>query len=203
MRNTLFALSIAAAFAASAPAFAQDNTTNDGNTHAGTGQFFINGNVGHADHISGPNSGSDTGYAINGGYRWALTPQFALGAEVGYNDLGNVQIKNAFNNQPVVAKSKASLHGWTAGATARYNFTPNWHASARTGLYAWKGEGLSNDPFPVDEHRSDNGYYAGVGAGYDFNRNFGLGLAYDYYHADKSNLNLSTNLYSVNAEYRF
>ncbi|MEO6967469.1 MAG: outer membrane beta-barrel protein [Rhodanobacteraceae bacterium] len=198
MRNTLTALAVAAAFVAAAPAFAQDNTGNTNN-----GGFFINGNAGHSDVISGPNSGSDTGYAIDGGYRWALTPQFALGAEVGYNDLGNVQVKNVFNNQPVVANNKASLHGATVGATAHYNFTPNWYVSGRTGLYAWKGKGISNDPFPIDEHRSDNGYYAGAGAGYDFNRNFGVGLAYDYYHADKSSLNLSTNLFSVNAEYRF
>ena len=199
MRKTLTALCIAAAFAA-APAFAQDTT---GNVNSGTGQFFINGNVGHSDVISGPNSGSDTGYAVNGGYRWSLSPNFALGAEVGYNDLGNVQIKNVFNNQPVVSDSKASLRGWTAGVNGRYNLAPNWYVSGRGGLYAWKGEGLSSDPFPLDKHLNDNGYYAGVGFGYDLNRNFGLGLGYDYYHADKSNVNLSTNLVSVNAEYRF
>lgn len=198
MRNTLTALAVAAALVAAAPAFAQDNSGNTNN-----GGFFINGNAGHSDVISGPNSGSDTGYAIDGGYRWALSPQFALGAEVGYNDLGNVQVKNVFNNQPVIANNKASLHGATVGATAHYNVTPNWYVSGRTGLYAWNGKGVSNDPFPIDEHRSSDGYYAGAGVGYDFNRNFGLGLAYDYYHADKSNLNLSTNLFSVNAEYRF
>ena len=201
MRNTLIALSIAAAFAASAPALAQDNTGNAGNTD--NGGFFINGNAGHSNIISARNSGSDTGYALDGGYRWSLSPQFALGAEVGYNDLGNVHLKNAFNSQPVVSPGKASLHGWTAGATAHYNFTPNWYVSGRAGLYAWRGEGLSSDPFPVDEHRTDNGYFGGAGFGYDFNRNFGLGLAYDYYHAKKDNLNLSTNLVSVNAEYRF
>jgi len=197
MRKTLTALSIAAAFAVSVPALAQNTGDTD------NGGFFINGNAGHAQVISGPNSGSDTGYAIDGGYRWSLTPNFSLGPEVGYNDLGNVQIKNVFNSQPVVANDKSSLHGWTAGASAHYNFTPNWYVSGRAGLYAWRGHGLNNDPFPVDEHRSDNGYYGGAGVGYDFNRSFGVGVAYDYYHADKSDLNLSTNLWSVNAEYRF
>ena len=196
MRKTLTALALAAAFAA-APAFAQDTGNSAGNG------FYLNGNVGHSQVISGPNNGSDTGYAINGGYRWALSPQFALGAEVGYNDLGNVQIKNVFNNQPVVANQKSSLHGWTAGASAHYNFNPNWYVSGRAGVYAWKGEGESSDNFPLFARHSDTGYYGGVGFGYDINRNFGLGLAYDYYHADKNDLNLSTNLYSVNAEYRF
>ena len=197
MRKTLTALSIAAVFAVSVPALAQNtgDTDNSG--------FFINGNAGHSQVISGPNSGSDTGYAINGGYRWSLTPNFSLGPEIGYNDLGNVQIKNVFNSQPVVANDKSSLHGWTAGANAHYNFTPNWYVSGRAGLYAWRGQGLNNDPFPVDEHRSDNGYYGGAGVGYDFSHHFGVGVAYDYYHANKSDLNLSTNLWSVNAEYRF
>jgi hypothetical protein len=31
-----------------------------------------------------------------------------------------------FNSQPVVANSKASLHGWTVGANEKYNFNPNW-----------------------------------------------------------------------------
>lgn len=198
MRKTLTALSIAAVFAA-APAFAQDGNVNSGNNS----QFFINGNVGHSNVISGPNSGGDTGYVVNGGYRWGVTPNFALGAEVGYNDLGNVQIKNVFNNQPVIANDKSSLHGWTAGVNGRYNLDTNWYLSGRTGVYAWNGEGETSDTFPLFEHNNDTGYYAGAGFGYDINRNFGMGLAYDYYHADKNNLNLSTNLVSVNAEYRF
>ncbi|HEV7490612.1 MAG TPA: porin family protein, partial [Rhodanobacteraceae bacterium] len=38
---------------------------------------------------------------------------------------------------------------------------------------------------------------------YDFNNNFSVGLNYDYYKADKSNLDLNADLVSVSAEYRF
>jgi opacity protein-like surface antigen len=197
MRNTAIVLAIAATFAA-APVFAQD-----ANTSGADSGFFVNGNVGHSYFGSGKNSGSDTGYAINGGYRWTLGSGFALGPEIGYNDLGNVTLSNAFNSQPVIAPGKASLHGWTVGANAKYSLTPNWYVSARTGLYAWTGHGLSNDINPVDLRRTSDGYYGGVGVGYDFSRKFGVGLGYDYYRAKKSDLNLSTGLLSANAEIRF
>ncbi|HEX7348736.1 MAG TPA: outer membrane beta-barrel protein [Rhodanobacteraceae bacterium] len=199
MRNTAIVLALAAAgiFAAT-PAFAQD--ANPGGADSG---FFINGSVGHSYFGSGQNSGSDTAYALNGGYRWTLAPGFALGPEVGYNDLGNVTLSNLLSSSPVIAPGKASLHGWTVGANAKYNFTPNWYASARVGLYAWNGKGMSSDIDPVDVHRNADGYYGGVGVGYDFSRAFGVGLGYDYYRAKKDNLNLSTGVLGVNAEVRF
>ncbi len=199
MRNTALVFALAAAGTlAAAPAFAQDLTT----PGADSG-FYVNGAVGHSYFGSGHNSGSDTGYQISGGYRWALSPAFAIGPEVGYNDLGNIRLKNIFQSGPVIADGKASLHGWTAGANAQYNFTPNWYASARTGLYAWNGDGTSNDINPVRMHRNSDGYYAGAGVGYDFSRKFGVGVGYDYYRAKKGDLNLSTGLLSAQAEVRF
>ncbi|MGH8190558.1 MAG: outer membrane beta-barrel protein [Rhodanobacteraceae bacterium] len=197
MRNTAIVLAIAAVFAA-APVFAQDTTTPG--TDSG---FFVNGSVGHSYFGSGRNSGNDVGYAVNGGYRWAVAPNFAIGPEIGYNDLGNVTLKNVFNNNPVVAPGKASLHGWTVGGNAKYNFTPNWYVSGRAGLYAWNGRGASNDLFPVSESRSADGYYGGVGVGYDFSRQFGVGVGYNYYRANKGDLNLSTAVLGVNGEVRF
>lgn len=198
MRNTAIVLAIAAVFAAT-PVFAQDAT----NTTGADSGFFVNGNAGHSYFGSGRNSGSDTGYQIDGGYRWALAPGFALGPEIGYNDLGNVRLKNVFNSQPVVANNKASLHGWTVGANAKYNFTPNWYVSGRTGLYAWNGDGMTRDITPISTGRSGDGYYGGVGVGYDFSRAFGVGVGYDYYRAKKNDINLSTGLLSAQAEVRF
>ena len=45
--------------------------------------------------------------------------------------------------------------------------------------------------------------YAGAGVGYDFNDHFGLGLSYDYFHANKDHVNLTTDTASLTAEYRF
>jgi len=198
MRNTKIVLAIAAVFAA-APVFAQDAM----NTTGADSGFFVNGNAGHSYFGSGQNKGSDTGYQIDGGYRWALAPGFALGPEVGYNDLGNIRAKNVFNSNPVVAPGKSSLHGWTVGANAKYNFTPNWYVSARTGLYAWDGHGMTRDITPISTGRSGDGYYGGLGVGYDFSRRFGVGVGYDYYRAKKDDINLSTGLLSAQAEVRF
>jgi OmpA-OmpF porin, OOP family len=197
MKKTLLALGLIAA-AAATPVLAQDYSNTGSN-----GQWFVSGNIGRTAINKGPYNGHDTGYAINGGYRWTLNPNVALGAEVGYNDLGNIKLKNVFNTNPVIADQKSSLHGWTVGATGHFNITPNWYASARAGLYGWKGHGVSNDSHVLRSSLDKTSWYSGVGFGYDFNRNVSLGLNYDYYHAKKDNVDLSTDMVSVSAEYRF
>jgi len=197
MKKTLLALTLATTgLLTVSAAFAQNASPDNGG-------WFVNGNVGRTSLNHGPYDDHDTGYAINGGYRWSLAPNFALGAEVGYNDLGNVHPNNIFNSQPVVDRSKSQLHGWTAGVNGHFNLTPNWYLSARTGLYSWTGHGLSNDINPVRKSLDNNSYYAGAGMGYDFSNNVSLGLNYDHYDAKKQNVDLGTNMVSVSAEYRF
>jgi len=197
MKKTLLALALAstgllaipAAFAQSAPA---DN-----------GGWFINGNVGRTAINHGPYDNHDTGYALNGGYRWSLAPNFALGAEVGYNDLGNIHAKNIFNSSPVIVPGKSSLHGWTAGANAQLDLDPSWYLSGRAGVYSWTGHGLSNDVNPINKSLSQTSWYSGAGVGYRITQNLSVSLDYDYFHAKKSNVDLSTDMISAGAEYRF
>ena len=198
MKKTLIALAFAtagllaasAASAQSAPAPHQSS-------------WFVNGNVGQTHLNQGPYNGHDTGYELNGGYRWAVSPSTLLGFEVGYNDLGNIKLKNAFNSQPVVADTKSQLHGWTIGGNGHFNLNPNWYLSARAGIYQWKGHGYSNDVNPLRRSLNKTDWYSGVGMGYDFSNNVSLGINYDYFHAKKDNLDLSSDLVSVSAEYRF
>jgi OOP family OmpA-OmpF porin len=197
MKKTLLALALTTAGLLAVPAvFAQSTPTDNGG-------WFINGNVGRTAINQGPYDGHDTGYALNGGYRWSLAPNFSLGAEVGYNDLGNIHAKNIFNSQSVVAPGKSQLHGWTAGANAHFDLTPNWYLSGRTGLYSWTGHGLSNDVNPVRKSLNDNSWYAGAGVGYNVTSNLSVGLNYDYFDAQKHNIDLSTDMVSASAEYRF
>jgi OOP family OmpA-OmpF porin/outer membrane immunogenic protein len=197
MKKSLFALALATAGLLTVPAvFAQSVPTDNGG-------WFINGNVGRTSINKGPYDGHDTGYALNGGYRWALNPSVALGVEAGYNDLGNIHAKNIFNGNPVVNPDKTQLHGWTAGVNGHFNLSPNWYVSARTGIYGWTGHGMSNDALPTEHHLNDTSWYAGAGFGYDFSNNFSVGLNYDYYDAKKHNVDLSTDMVSVGAEYRF
>jgi len=197
MKKTLLALAFASAGLMAVPAvFAQSAS-------ADKGGWFINGNVGQASLNHGPYDDSTTGYGVNGGYRWAVNPSVALGVEAGYNDLGNIHPKNIFNSQPVVDRGKSQLHGWTTGVNGHFNVSPNWYVSARTGIYGWKGHGLSNDANPVRKGLDDTSWYAGAGVGYDFSNNVSVGLNYDYYDAKKDRVNLSTDMVSVSAEYRF
>ena len=196
-KKALLALALATAGLIAVPAaFAQSAQTDNGG-------WFVNGNVGRTSIDKGPYNGHDTGYGINGGYRWAVSPSVALGVEAGYNDLGNIHAKNIFNDKRVVDRQKTQLHGWTAGVNGHFNVSPNWYISARTGIYGWKGHGLSNDDLPTRHNLDDTSWYAGAGFGYDFTNNFSLGLNYDHYDAKKRHVDLSTNMVSVGAEYRF
>jgi OOP family OmpA-OmpF porin/outer membrane immunogenic protein len=197
MKKSLLALAFATAGLMAAPAVFAQSAPN------GNGGWFVNGNVGRTSIDKGPYDGHDTGYGINGGYRWAVNPSVALGAEIGYNDLGNIHAKNVFNSDRVVNRNKTQLHGWTAGVNGHFNLSPNWYISARTGIYGWKGHGMSNDDLPARHSLDDTSWYAGAGFGYDFTNNFSLGLNYDYYNAKKHNVDLSTDMVSVSAEYRF
>ncbi|WP_329742446.1 porin family protein [Dyella sp. A6] len=197
MNKSLIAMALATTGLLAVPAvFAQSMPTDNGG-------WFVNGNVGRTYINHGPYDGHDTGYGLNGGYRWSMSPTVALGVEAGYNDLGNIHARNIFNGQPVVNRDKTQLHGWTAGVNGHFNISPNWYVSARTGIYGWRGHGMSNDALPAVQHLSDTSWYAGAGFGYDFSNNISLGLNYDHYDANKHNVDLSTNMISVGAEYRF
>ena len=184
MKKSLLALAFATAGLMAAPAVFAQSAPN------GNGGWFVNGNVGRTSINKGPYDGHDTGYGINGGYRWAVSPSVALGAEIGYNDLGNIHAKNIFNGNRVVDRQKTQLHGWTAGVNGHFNISPNWYVSARTGIYGWKGHGMSNDELPTRHSVDDTSWYAGAGFGYDFTNNFSLGLNYDYYNAKKHNVEI-------------
>lgn len=197
LKKTLLALAFTSAGLLAAPAVFAQSAPGAGDS------WFVNGNVGRTSVDKGPYDNHSTGYGINAGYRWALSPSVALGGEVGYNDLGNIRAKNVFHSDPVVADGKSELHGWTAGVNGHFNVSPNWYLSARTGIYGWKGHGLSNDENPIRKGLDDTSWYAGAGVGYDFSNNVSVGLNYDYYDAKKDRVDLSTDMVSVSAEIRF
>ncbi|MCD7097816.1 porin family protein [Stenotrophomonas sp. MMGLT7] len=170
---------------------------------AGSAGWFVNGSAGRTSIKEGPYDGRDTGYSVNGGYRWGLFPWLSLGLEVGYNDLGNIEARNLFDGDQVIDDGKSQLHGWTAGVNQRFDFGPKWYASVRGGVYGWKGRGLSNDEVSRRQDLDKLSWYAGVGAGYDFTDHLSAGVNYDYYAAKKFDVDLSTDMASLSVEYRF
>ena len=196
MNKRLITLAIAAAgMIAATSSFAQSRTDNGG--------WFVNGSGGRTSINNGPYDDRSTGYAFNTGYRWGLSPSVALGFEVGYNDLGNIRVKNAFTSDPVLAKNRSELHGWTTGVNGHFNMTPQWYVSARTGIYSWRGHGLSNTDNPLRKSVNKTDWYGGAGIGYDFANNWSLGVNYDYFQAKKNQVDLTTDMVSVSAEFRF
>ncbi|NIK08250.1 OOP family OmpA-OmpF porin [Xanthomonas arboricola] len=165
--------------------------------------WFVNGGVGRTSLKSGPYDGSATGYNIAAGYRWnVLFPWLSLGLEAGYNDLGNIQAKNLFNGDAVV-EDESQLHGWTVGLNQRFALGDRWYASMRGGLYGWKGQGLRNDTVSDRSDLDKLSWYAGAGVGYNLGGHFSIGANYDHYNAKKFDVDLSTDMASVHAEYRF
>lgn len=215
MKQSLLALAFVSAGACALPAFAQDaaTTTDTSATSAsgnyqpnqpvGSGNWFLSGSVGQSHLYKGPYNDHPTTYAVNGGYRWKVGQDAGLGVEVGYNDLGNFKVKNAFNSNDVnLTDQRNALRGWTAGVNGRIDVYRGLYVSGRAGVYGWKGHGYSNQD--INRHNLDKvDYYAGAGVGYDFSDHFGLGLSYDVYHAKKDGVSLSTDTASVTAEYRF
>lgn len=217
MKKTLIALAIASAALCTLPALAQDSMSAPATTDStapttgnyqpgqaiGSGNWLIAGSVGQAHVNKGPYNDHPTTYAITGGYRWKVGEDLGLGVDAGYNDLGNFKLKNAFNDDPVNLKAQRNvLRGWTAGVNGKINVWQGLYISGRTGVYGWKGHGYANQD--INRHDLDKvDYYAGAGVGYDINNHFGVGLAYDYYHAKKDGISLSTDTASLTAEYRF
>lgn len=194
MKSTVFALALSAAGLATIPAISH---AADGD-HGG---FFVNGNIGRSDLSKGVYNDNDTGYGVNLGYRWALSPYVALGVEGGYTDLGSFSPSSAYAGQGI---SNAKVHGWTAGVNGHFNLSPEWYVSARGGLFRGDVKAAylpGATPVYVDD--TSNKYYAGVGFGYDFSTNASIGLNYDYYKTDTHGLNLDPDIVSVSAEYRF
>ena len=154
MKKTLFALALASTALCTTAAFAQDvQTSNDYGTTTpadgnyqpgqpvGSGNWFVDGSVGRSHLAKGPYNDHPTTYAIGGGYRWKVGQDLGLGVDVGYNDLGNYKLRNAFNDDPVNLKNQCNaLRGWTAGVNGKLNVWQGLYVSGRAGAYGWKAE---------------------------------------------------------------
>lgn len=203
----------------------------------GSGNWFIDANVGRTNGNSNGGFGSNassfnffkgdrsrrTGYGVLGGYRWKVGHDLGLGVEAGYTDLGNFRVRNIFNSQPVDQRDSANaLRGWLVGVNGRINLAPQWYLSAHGGYfranddngryYNSVGQQLGFD----NGRRPDRGsWYAGIGTGWDVSEHFGVGVQYDYFHANAGKLTdpvsgtqvvgvkRSTGMISVTGEYRF
>jgi OOP family OmpA-OmpF porin/outer membrane immunogenic protein len=243
MKKAALALAVSCVSFSAIPAFAQDsNPAVSGNYQpsqaVGSGNWFIGANVGRTNGSDNGGFGSKsggfnflhgekgrrTGYGVLGGYRWKVGPDLGLGLEAGYADLGNYRVKNVFESgQDVNQKStRDALRGWMVGVNGKINLVPQWYISAHGGYFRANdnnqnyNNSVGQDLGFSNGGRADRGsWYAGLGTGWDVNEHFGVGVSYDYFHADAGKvrnnatgevsrgLKRSTGIVSVAGEYRF
>ena len=243
MKKAALALAVSCVSFSAIPAFAQDsNPAVTGNYQpsqaVGSGNWFIGANVGRTNGSDTGGFGSNaggfnflrgekdrrTGYGLLGGYRWKVGPDLGLGVEAGYADLGNFRVKNVFESgQDVNQKStRNALRGWMVGVNGKINLVPQWYISAHGGYFRANDNNQNYNNSPGQDlgfssgGRPDRGsWYGGIGTGWDVNEHFGVGVAYDYFHADAGKvrnnatgevsrgLKRSTGIVSLAGEYRF
>lgn len=200
MKKTLFAVALAAVgFAVVPAAFAQSAPTQTAQQG-----WYVGAEAGYGQINKGPyDSNGDAIGGIKGGYRFAINPETSFGVEAGYQYLGRIDARGASGDSSLRSK----LYGPTLGVNLRYNFTPNWYGEVRTGAFYAQGQGLTNTANPSYERFERTRYYAGVGAGYNINQNWSVGVNYNYYDGTSRGgdrgVQLQTNAYTASVEYRF
>lgn len=203
MKKILGAALVAALTLGSSVACAADSY---GFVNAGIGQAVY-----HESRTYGPGfklDEKDTASAVRLGAVWR--GQVDFGVEAGFVHLGNEVA--TYDSDYSHAHSTISAKGWLLGVNATHRFDSPWYLQVRGGwFHSTLDENFhSTAPFYdgyFSGSASGDGWYAGVGGGYDFSRDVSIGLNYDNYHAeakfgsDKVGGNVST--FTVQLEYRF
>lgn len=154
------------------------------------GQGYVRVEAGNSDiEIEGA-SADETAFNVRGGYYF--TPNFALeGFYANYGEDSGDGIS-------------AKLDGFGVGVVGKKNFGPDntgFFINGRAGIaritteLSVAGVGSADD--------SSNKAYFGIGAGYDFNRNFGLSLNYDINKAEAFDVSIDANTLTAGLEFRF
>lgn len=165
---------------------------------AGTSGWFANAAVG-SNHFSIKDSGSSysdnaTSWMVNGGWRKGI-----VGFEVGYTDLGSMTKDIGY------ASVKLSATGPTAGLNLHYNINDKFYVGGRAGAFFWTAKESANvyGYGSMSNNDSSTGFYAGVGAGYNFTPMWSLGANYNYYRMSKSGTTVDNDMFAVSLEYSF
>ncbi|HEY2345167.1 MAG TPA: outer membrane beta-barrel protein [Xanthomonadaceae bacterium] len=186
--KTLLVASLLALAGASSVAVAADDD-----------RWFVRGNVGSSNlNINDFGSSSSAAAAgVSGGY--CFNPN--LGLEGRYMDYGKHD--NSFFGASV------RVDGWGIGVVGKWDFGPNntgFYVDARGGFLrtqtkvpaAFQGGG--GTVHLTDNHSSG---YIGAGAGWDFTRNFAIGVNYEYAGARAFGVHGQTGTWTGDAEIRF
>lgn len=159
------------------------------------GSGFMRADVGRSQvnvEIEGLGSDDDDDRTLSLGGGYYFTPNFA--AEGFYSKLYD------YSEEGYAAK----LTGMGFGLAARKNFGADnngLYLSGRLGMFRASGDASAADLGSISG-KSTKPYF-GVGAGYDFNANFGAGVNYTRYRSDFDGLSVDARTLTVNLEVRF
>ena len=159
------------------------------------GSGFVAGEFGYSQvdvDLDGVGSDQDDDrmFAVRGG--WWFTPNLAV--EGFYTNLYDYS-ETGYS---------AELDGWGLGLVARKNFGADdngFYLQGRAGIF--RADGRAEEVGFVDISGNSTKPYFGVGLGYDFSRNVGLGLNYTVYRADFDDLSVDSRTLSAVLELRF
>lgn len=168
--------------------------------------FFAAGNLGQTQYRTDISHRNSVFQNLRFGWRW----NGLIGAEIGYVYLGHRKdtIDNAFRDYETSVNSRAA----TLGINGKYNFYESWFVSAHAGYL--RSQRKLTDTYYYREssfHQTswNNGWYGGLGVGYDVTRSVSLALNYDNYHLQYNHPDndfrdkVNVAAYSASIEYRF
>ncbi|HEY9133744.1 MAG TPA: outer membrane beta-barrel protein [Dyella sp.] len=173
------------------------------------GDFFVNGNLGRANWLQNRSSNGmkqeNQGAAgqLRVGYRWNSIVDY--GVEAGYAYLGA-------NNNTVTQRGDSALEGYKLksrgyllGGNVNWNITDQWYVGGRAGWYRGR-QTLEARPMNTTSSRLATGEYFGIGAGYNINSHFSIGLNVDRFRLPgdgKGDKSMYVNMTSIGGEFRF
>ena len=155
------------------------------------------------------NTSSDDGqfaWRITGGWQ----PLKNLAFEVSYFDLGKPGY-TVTATQAGALDASIKVSGWSLDLVPQYDFNDQWGIFGRAG-FAWSESkasfnGTGNfELLQSSVKETNNGWDAGVGVSYRFNKNFSLRAEWTYYPdlgGEAMGGNFNANLYSLSAVWRF
>lgn len=217
MKRTILAASLIVLAASLLPvhrADAQDNESTQPRGGSGNG-FFIDSNLGKTEYRANLSHNHSVFQNIRFGWRW----DGHIGPELGYVYLGRP--KNFFSPEVVTynaysvtgIRSSAETYGATLGINGKYDFLDNWFVTAHGGYLRSRSTYDVTHYSAVGAYSSryrswNNGWYAGLGVGYNITSNVSIGINYDNYRVDYShdgngNDRVNVAAFSGSLEYRF
>jgi len=151
--------------------------------------FYIGGSVGKSDFdddnaipdliTSGSVDGSDTGFKIFGGYQFNQH----FGVELAWVDLGKAGYSGTFSGLPVTGGT-VETSGLNLSAVGILPLGSGFALFGKAGFFAWESKAkdvTGGLPFSGKEDGTDLSY--GVGASYDFTKNFAIRAEWERFKA--------------------